>query len=137
MNTRNFVALKKIVFVVACALGLLAFPGLVHAQEQEAEGLRFLGDGKTAIVRAGIGGEAHASYLLHVREGRKLTVTVTSTGNRAQFSISTSEFGEQVNFGKFTPNGNTWTGTVPQTSVLFISVLAHPTARYTLRVTKE
>ena len=61
MSTRKFSTLKQIVFVVSCAVGLLAFPGLVHAQEQEAEGLRFLGDGKTAIVRAGIGGEAHAS----------------------------------------------------------------------------
>jgi hypothetical protein len=138
MSTRKFGALKQIVFVVACAIALLALPALVQAQDQEAEGLRFPVGGKTVVVRSGIGGEAHDSYVLHVREGRKLTVTIVSTGNRAQFTVSRSEFGDQVSFGKFTKDGNTWTGTVPETGVLFISVLANPSAaRYTLRVTKE
>jgi hypothetical protein len=66
-----------------------------------------------------------------------VTVTITSPGNRAQFSVSASEFGEQVSFGAETNGGRTWTGTIPQTGVYFISVTAHPTARYTLRVTKE
>jgi hypothetical protein len=64
-------------------------------------------------------------------------VTITSTANRAQFSVSTSEFGEQVSFGKFTNGGRTWSGTIPETGVYFISVTAHPTARYRLKVTKE
>jgi hypothetical protein len=91
--------------------------------------------GKTAVVKSFIGGESHDSYVLHLRAGRKVSVRIRSTANRAQFTVSTSEFGEQVSFGKFT--NDTWTGTIPETGVYFISVVAHPDARYTLRVTKE
>ena len=139
MNTRRmFGASRQIVFVLACAVVLLASTNLVQAQqEQEAEALSFAGGGKTAVVQSSIGGEAHDSYVFHVRAGRTVTVAISSTANRAQFTVSTSEFGEQVNFGKFAKDGRTWTGTIPETGVFFISVVAHPIARYTLKVRKE
>ena len=138
MSTSMFGTFRQILLLLACAVVLFASPSLVHAQqEQEADGLCFPGGGKTAVVRGFIGGESHDSYALHVRAGRKVTVTITSARNHAQFTVSTSEFGEQVSFGKETNEGRTWTGTIPQTGVYFISVVAHPTARYTLRVTKE
>lgn len=134
MTTKMADTFRRIALLLGCAIALLASSSLVHAQEQEAEGLCFP-KGKTAVVKSVIGGESHDSYVLHLRAGRKLSVTIRSTANRAQFTVSTSEFGEQVSFGKFT--NNTWTGTIPETGVYFIAVLAHPTANYTLRVTKE
>jgi len=126
---------RQIALLVVCAVAFFALPSLVQAQEQEAQSLCFPGTGKTVVVTSFIGGEAHDSYALHLRAGRKLSVRIRSTANRAQFTVSTSEFGEQVSFGKF--NGETWTGTIPETGVYFISVVAHPDARYILRVTRE
>ena len=137
MSTRIFGTSRQLVLQLACAVAFLAAPSLVQAQDQEAKSLCFPGSGKTAVVKGFIGGEAHDSYALHLRTGRKLRVTITSPGNRAQFTVSTSEFGEQVSFGKATNGGNTWTGTIPETGFYFISVLAHPTSHYTLRVTRE
>ena len=138
MSTKMSGTFRQIGLLLVCAVALFASPYVVHAQQdQEAEGLRFPEQGKTAVVKGFIGGEAHDSYALHLRGGRKLIVTITSAANRAQFSVSTSEFGEQVSFGNFTNGGRTWTGTIPETNVYFISVIAHPTARYTLRVTKK
>ncbi len=114
---------------------VLLLAGFAVAQDQEAEGICF--SGKTAIIRGFIGGEAHDSYAFHVKAGRKVTITITSKGNRAGFGVSTSEFGDQLGFGKESNGGNTWTGTIPETGVYFISVTAHPQARYTLKITKE
>jgi hypothetical protein len=111
---------------------------LAQAQEeQEAQGLCFAQGAKTTIVRGFIGGEAHDSYEFHVRAGRKVTIRVTSTRNRADLTVSTSEIGEPVSFGKQAAGGRTWSATIPETGIYFISITAHPTARYTLRVTKE
>ena len=127
---------RQITLLLVCAVALLASASMVHAQEQEAEALCFPGNGKTAVVKSFIGGEAHDSYVLHLRAGRKLTVQIRSVANRAGFTVSTSEFGEQVSFGK-SVGKNAWAGTIPETGVYFISVVAHPDARYTLRVTRE
>lgn len=121
--------------LTSVAVVLLLANFAVAQQDQEAEGICF--SGKTAVVRGFIGGEAHDSYEFHVKAGRKVTITLTSQGNRAGFGVSKSEFGEQVSFGKETNGGRTWTGTIPETGVYFISVTAHPQARYTLKVTKE
>jgi hypothetical protein len=138
MSTKMLGTFRQIALLLVCAAALLASPYVAHAQQdQEAEGLCFPATGKTAVIKGFIGGEAHDSYVLHLRAGRKLSVTITSRANRAQFTVSTSEFGEQVSFGKVTNGGRTWTGTIPETGLYFISVVAHPTARYTLRVTKE
>jgi len=126
---------RQIASLLVWAVALFASAFLVQAQEQEAQSLCFPASGKTTVVKSFIGGESHDSYVLHLRAGRKLSVRIRSTANRAQFTVSTSEFGEQVSFGKF--NGETWTGTIPETGVYFISVVAHPDARYTLRVTRE
>jgi len=129
---------RQILRMLFCGIALSFFPLLAQAQpEQEAMGLCFTQGGKTAVVTATIGGESHDSYLFHATAGRKVTVRITSRANRASFTVSTTEFGESVSFGQASRNGNTWTGTVPQTGVFFISVVAHPTSRYTLRVTKE
>ena len=104
-------------------------------QEQEVRGICFVKGQKTAAVSGFIGGESHDSYIIHLREGRRVTVRILSTRNRAGFSVSASEFGEPVSFGKESEGGRVWTGTVPQTGPYYISVVAHPQARYTLKVT--
>jgi hypothetical protein len=129
---------RQILRLFSYGIVLLLLPQIAQAQpEQEAMGLCFTQGDKVAVVRSVIGGESHDSYVFHVVAGRKVTIRITSPANRASFNVSTSEFGEPVPFGKETDQGRTWTGTIPTTGVYFISVVAHPTARYTLRVTKE
>ena len=134
MNFSSRLICKSMLRLIATVAFALLLTNVVVAQDQEADGLCF--SGKTAVVRGFIGGEAHDSYGFHVKAGRKVTITITSKGNRASFNVSNAEFGESVSFGK-SNGGNTWTGTIPETGVYFISVVAHPQARYTLRVTKE
>lgn len=129
---------RQILRLLSYGIALLLLPHLAQAQpEQEAMGLCFTKGDKVAVVRGFIGGESHDSYMFHALADRKVTIRLTSTANRAQFTVSTSEFGEDVPFGKLSNRRNTWTGTIPTTGVYFISVVAHPTARYTLTVTKE
>jgi hypothetical protein len=135
MNFSSRLIRKSMLRGIATVAFALLLTNALVAQDQEADGLCF--SGKTAVVRGFIGGEAHDSYGFHVKAGRKVTITITSKANRASFSVSKAEFGESVSFGKNSNGGNSWTGTIPETGVYFISVVAHPQARYTLRVTKE
>lgn len=138
MSTKMRQRLKQVAQLLTCVMAVFLLTNVALAQEdQEAKGICFPQNGKTAVIRGFIGGEAHDSYVFHVRAGRKVTVRITSTRNRAGFSVSSTEFGEAVSFGKETDGGKTWSGTIPQTGVYFISVTAHPQARYTLRVTTE
>jgi hypothetical protein len=89
----------------------------------------------TATATGRIGGESHNSYIIHAREGQKITVQITSTNNRAEFTVSTSsDFfnAEPASFGRATNKGRRWRGTVPQTGDYYIYVIAHPVANYTL-----
>lgn len=94
----------------------------------------------SAVVTGFIGGESHDGYVIHVREGQVMTVRISwkrEGGNRASFSVSESpDFfsGEPVKFGKESHGGKRWTGKCPKTGDYYIDVVAHPTARYTLRV---
>ena len=42
---------------------------------------------------------------------------------------------ELVTFGESSQDGTRWTGKIPKTANYYIYVVAHPSARYTLRVT--
>ena len=129
---------RQIIQLLSCFAVILVSAHLAQAQmEQEAMGVCFPDGKNTAVVRGFIGGESHDSWVLHLKAGRKVTIRITSAGNRASFSVSASEFGEAVSFGQESDGGRTWTGTIPQTGVYFISVVAHPSARYSLRVTKR
>jgi hypothetical protein len=96
-----------------------------------------------AIVKGFIGGESHDSYVIRARRGQTITVRISwrrSSDNRAEFSVSKSANffnGDSVNFGKESEGGKRWTGKIPETRNYYIYVVAHPTARYTLRVTVE
>src|SRR5712692_2636220 len=101
MSTNMVQMLKQIARLLTYATAVFLLAGLAVAQEdQEAKGICFPQESKTAVVRGFIGGESHDSYVFHVRAGRKVTLQITSRGNRAGFSVSTSEFGEPVSFGK-------------------------------------
>lgn len=97
-------------------------------------------DKKTATIQGLIGGESHDSYMFSASEGQRMTVQITSTGDKADFTVSTSEpfeSAEPVKFGKATNKGKRWVGKVPQSGNYYIYVTAHPQARYTLNVTIE
>ena len=58
--------------------------------------------------------------------------------NSASFSVSDMPgfFGvDSVTFGETSEDDKRWSGKIPKTANYYIYVVAHPTARYTLRVT--
>src|SRR6185503_1084628 len=118
MNLNSRLTCTSVLRLIATVAFALLLTNVAVAQDQEAEGICF--SGKTAVVRGFIGGEAHDSYEFHVKAGRKVTITITSKGNRASFSVSNAEFGEPVSFGKDSNGGRTWTGAIPETGVYFI-----------------
>lgn len=137
MRTTTATKIRRVLQLLSCVSVLLVSAHLAQAQvEQEAMTLCFPEGKKIAVAKATIGGEAHDSYVFHASAGRKVTVSIRSQGKRAQFTVSKTEFGESVTFGTTGANG-TWTGTIPETGVFFISVTAHPTSYYVLRVTKQ
>ncbi|HRH43987.1 MAG TPA: hypothetical protein PKY82_20315 [Pyrinomonadaceae bacterium] len=93
-----------------------------------------------ATVRGFIGGEAHDSYVIRARKGQTMTVQITwkqEAKNHADFTVSysssffTTETGK---FGKESNNGRSWRGKIPSTGNYYIYVVAHPSAKYTLKV---
>ena len=96
-----------------------------------------------AIAKGFIGGESHDSYVIRARKGQTMTVQISwrrKDDNHAEFTISdSSNFFDaaQVPFGKVSDKGRRWSGKIPKTGNYYVYVVAHPTARYTLRVTIE
>ena len=94
-----------------------------------------------AVVRGFIGGESHDAYVIHAASGKRLIVQISwrvEDGNRADFHVSDQSgfFGaEPVPFGESSPDGKRWNGRIPKTANYYIYVVAHPSARYVLRVT--
>jgi hypothetical protein len=93
-----------------------------------------------AAVRGFVGGESHDGYVIRARKGQLLTVRLSwrpEGDNRASLSVSRSpDFysGEAARFGAEYDGGRRWAGRVPQTGDYYVYVVAHPSARYTLRV---
>lgn len=117
-------------------LSFLLF-GFSYAKAQDVRDIHFASDKKTVTVKGTVGGEYHDSHRVHFTEGTIAIINLTATGGRAEFIISEEEFGEPVSFGKETNNGRTWVGRVPRTGDYFISVVAHPIAKYKLTLTKK
>lgn len=99
-----------------------------------------------AIAHGLVGGEAHDSYVIHLRKGETMTVEISwrrehteQGGNHAEFFVSElpNFGGDGKKLGKESNKGKSWTGHVPQTGNYYIYVMAHPTAHYTLRVTTK
>jgi hypothetical protein len=131
------VKLQKVSLLLA-AIAILSFTANVAVAQKNATPKKRLRS--PATVRGFIGGESHDSYLIRARKGRTMRVQISwrrESNNRAEFSISESpDFfnGQQVNFGRRSDNGKRWAGKIPETGDYYIYVVAHPTARYKLRV---
>jgi hypothetical protein len=93
-----------------------------------------------ATVRGFVGGESQDHYVIRARKGQTMTVRISwrrEDDNQASFDVSpASDSGEagQVISGIESDNGKRWTGKIPKTGDYVISVVAHPSAQYTLRV---
>ena len=109
-------------------------------------GIYFPEGSETATVHGEIGGEAQAVYVAVFKKDIKVTIEIISEENAASFSVSNQSFFDQsfenVDSGK--EDGNTWTGTIPESGLYFISVVGHsdkpdaPSAfDYTLKITQE
>jgi len=122
-------------------LAVLAFvmlaAGMASAQEDLTPKKRLNG---ATTVTGFIGGESHDSYVIRVRKGQRMTVEISwvkEDRNKAEFKVSESANfygGEMVKYGLTTYAEDKWTGKVPKTGDLYVYVVAHPTAKYKLRV---
>jgi hypothetical protein len=90
-------------------------------------------------IRGFIGGESHKSYVIRAKKGQTLTVRISwrhEDNNHAEFSISrgpTFENSEPIKFGRQSNEGRSWMGKMPISADYFISVVADPSAHYTIR----
>jgi hypothetical protein len=93
-----------------------------------------------ASVRGFIGGESHDGYIVRARKGSVLTVRLSwrrEGDNRASLAVSESpDFytGERAKFGAEYNNGKRWVGRIPRSGDYYITVVAQPSAHYTLHV---
>jgi len=126
---------SSLLFIALATLLLAA--NATWAQEDTAPKKRLR---SPATARGTIGGEAHDSYVIRARKGQRMTVRISwqrVDDNRAEFTVSESANffnGPQVGFGKASNNSKRWSGKIPRTANYYIYVVAHPTAKYTLRV---
>jgi hypothetical protein len=125
-------------FVSTCLLALLAFTADSRALHEAVSMVAVPG-----TVHGFVGGEAHESYRVHVREGERLVVRITwrrVRSNRAECTISESQdFGAAapLSYGTWSADGTRWEGTMPKTGTVFIYVVAHPAAHYRLTISRR
>jgi hypothetical protein len=130
-------AVKRATRLLPAVAALLLAAGVAAAQLKPAPPKRLR---VPAAVRGFIGGESHDSYVVRVRRGQTLTVRLSwrrEGDNRAGFAVSESPdyyTAEPVKFGAESDGGGRWAGRVPRSGDYYIDVVAHPSARYTLRV---
>lgn len=120
-------------FVVAIGCLLLVESIAVAQEDRTPRRLR-----SPATVRSFIGGESTDNYVIRARRGQTLIVRVSwrrEGDNIVSFRVDDASTGEEVPLGKESQNGRRWVGRIPKTGDYEISVGAHPTAQYTLRVT--
>lgn len=128
---------RSIIFLLVAIATLLLGAGVVSAQ-QDAPKKRLRAP---AVTRGFIGGESHDAYVIRARKGRTMTVQISwrrEGDNKAEFTVSESPSffsADPATFGTESDNGRRWTGKIPKTGDYHIYVVAHPSARYTLRVT--
>lgn len=131
-KTKSLVLLAAIVFTLLFA----AFDVSAQADPVRKKRLR----PPAAIARGFIGGESHDSYVVRARRGQTMTIRISwrrEADNNVDFTVATGRSfynSEPVKFGRESNGGKTWTGRIPITRDYYIYVVAHPTARYTLRV---
>jgi len=128
---------RKFLALAAMLITVLLVADVIQAQPPEPPAKRLR---NPAVVRGFIGGESHDSYVIRAAKGKTMTVQISwrhEGENEASFNVSDTAgfFGaEDVAFGERSNNDKRWTGKIPKTANYYIYVVAHPTARYTLRV---
>ena len=122
-------------FFVAIAILLFA-ANVSWAQSNNAPKKRLR---SPATVRGFIGGESQDRYVIRARKGTTMTVLISwrkEEDNTAGFSVSPAAPPDaEVLAGRESDHGKRWTGKIPRTGDYVISVTAHPSAHYKLRVT--
>lgn len=91
-----------------------------------------------ATVRGFIGGESQDHYVIRAGKGKTMTVRISwrqEGDNSAGFGVSPRSGQDGESLGEESTDGKTWTARIPKTEDYIISVTAHPSAHYTLRVT--
>jgi hypothetical protein len=128
----------KSVSLLPLAVVLLLLTGDVAGAQPKPSPARRLRT--PATVRGFIGGESHDNYVIRARKGQTLTVHLSwrrEGDNQASFNVRDSPdyyTGEPVKFGTASDGGRQWVGRIPRSGDYYIDVVAHPAARYTLRV---
>jgi hypothetical protein len=120
-------------FLVAIATFLFTAPGARAQDNTPKKRLR-----SPASVRGFIGGESQDHYVIRARKGRTMTVQISwrkEDDNTAGFSVESSKSNGEQLAGKESDGGKRWIGKIPRTGDYIISVVAHPSAHYRLRVT--
>jgi hypothetical protein len=130
-------ALKNASLVLLAIAVLILIANVAAAQPKPSPPKRLR---TPATVRGFIGGESHDGYVIRARKGQTLMVRFSwrpEADNQASFSVRESfdyYSAEPVKFGKESDNGKRWAGKVPRSGDYYIDVVAHPSARYTLRI---
>jgi hypothetical protein len=130
--------IQKLLALAAMFVFVLLVADVIQAQPPEPPAKRLR---NPAVVKGFIGGESHDSYVIRAAKGKTMTVQISwrhEGENEASFSVSDKPGffeAEPVTFGEESDGGKRWTGKIPKTANYYIYVVAHPSARYTLRVT--
>lgn len=130
--------LQKFLIVIFSLAILFVCSNSTFAQKDSIPKKRLM---NPAQVSGYIGGEAHNSYVIRARKGQIMSVQISwkrEDENRAEFTVSryvNFYSAQPVGFGKTTNNGKHWRGRISKTGNYYIYVVAHPSARYTLKVT--
>jgi hypothetical protein len=123
-------------FLLLVAVVMLLLPAQVSRAQDNMKARRLK---NPATVRGFIGGESQDRYVVRARRGRTMTVRISwrkEEDNTASFSVSpVGDSDSEPLQGHESDNGKRWSARVPKTGDYIISVVAHPTAHYTLRVT--
>ena len=142
ISETTFLKFKKITIFFAVVI-LLFTAGIASAQTDSTPKKRLK---SPATVKGFVGGEAHDGYVIRARRNQTLKVQISWAGGgtkKAQFVISKSDdffagdvfAGDVLEGGSETYDGKTQTRKIPATADYYIYVTAHPTAKYTLKVT--
>ncbi len=115
---------------------LLLTAGGTQAQTDTVKKVRLK---SAATVKGTVGGEAHDSYVIHVRKNQTLKVQIEwkEKGDRiAHFVVSRSDdfFAGDLIRGIATYNEKNWHSKIAKTGDYYIYVTAQPVANYKLKV---
>ena len=135
MNNSNTSTKIRLTFFAVAIIFLTASVALTQTNSVKKKLLQ-----NPATVKGFVGGEANDSYVIRARKNQTLKVQISWTGGdkKAQFVISKSDdffAGDVLEGGSETYDGKTQTRKIPATGDYYIYVTAHPTAKYTLKVT--